>query len=94
MKCPINQNNCQELIDKYPFLSSINVECVDKNKSHIYMDATLVLETTPLPETFYELKLDVYHNCKREDSKNTLSPRSGWKILKFDKELIIRSSRK
>jgi len=84
MKCPINQNNCQELIDKYPFLSSINVECVDKNKSHIYMDATLVLETTPLPETFYELKLDVYHIVKEKTQKTPIA-RSGWKILKFDK---------
>ena len=84
MKCPINKNNCQELIDKYPFLSSINVECVDKNKSHIYMDATLVLETTPLPETFYELKLDVYHIVKEKTQKTPIA-RSGWKILKFDK---------
>lgn len=84
MKCPINQNNCHELVEKYPFLSSINVECVDHNKSHIYMDATLVLETTPLPETFYELKLDVYNIVKEKTNKTPIA-RSGWKILKFDK---------
>ena len=84
MKCPINQNNCHELVEKYPFLSSINVECVDHNKSHIYMDATLVLETTPLPETFYELKMDVY-NIVREKTNKTPIALSGWRILKFDK---------
>lgn len=84
MKCPINQNNCHELVEKYPFLSSINVECVDHNKSHIYMDATLVLETTPLPETFYELKMDVYNIVKEKTNKTPIA-RSGWRILKFDK---------
>ena len=84
MKCPINQNNCNELKEKYPFLSSINVECVDKNKSHVYMDATLVLETTPLPETFYELKFDVYSIVKEKTNKTPIA-RSGWKILKFHK---------
>lgn len=84
MKCPINQNNCHELVEKYPFLSSINVECVDYNKSHIYMDATLVLETTPLPETFYELKMDVYNIVKEKTNKTPIA-RSGWRILKFDK---------
>jgi len=48
------------------------------------MDATLVLETTPLPETFYELKLDVYNIVKEKTNKTPIA-RSGWKILKFDK---------
>jgi len=84
MNCPIHQNNCHELVEKYPFLSSINVECVDHNKSHIYMDATLVLETTPLPETFYELKMEIYNIVKEKTNKTPIA-RSGWRILKFDK---------
>jgi hypothetical protein len=82
MQCPINQNNCNELLRKYPFLSSINVECVDKNKSQVYMDATLVLETTPLPETFYELKYDVYKIVKQKTNKLPIL-RSGWQIQKI-----------
>jgi hypothetical protein len=84
MKCPISHNNCHELVEKYPFVSSINVECVDKNKSHTYMDATLVLDTTPLPQDFYELKLDIY-NIVREKTNKTPIARTGWRILKSDK---------
>ncbi len=82
MQCPINQNNCHELVEKYPFLSSINVECVEKNKTQVYMDATIVLETTPLPETFYEFKYDVYSIVKQKTNKTPVL-RSGWKIQKF-----------
>ena len=84
MECPINKFTCQELVDKYPFLSSLTVECTDKNRSHVYMDATVVLETTPLPEKFYELKYDVYSLVKQRTNKTPIL-RSGWNLLKFDK---------
>jgi len=48
------------------------------------MDATLVLETTPLPETFYELKMEIYNIVKEKTNKTPIA-RSGWRILKFDK---------
>jgi hypothetical protein len=81
MKYQINKDNLDRLVLKYPFLSSINVECSEKNTSHVYMDTTIVLQTTPLPEKFYELKLDVY-NMVKEKTKKTPIARSGWS-LKF-----------
>jgi hypothetical protein len=82
MRYPINKENLKGLIQKYPFLSSIDVECVEKNKSHVYMDTTLVFETTPLPEKYYELKYDVYTMVK-ENTQKTPIARSGWRILNF-----------
>jgi hypothetical protein len=82
MRHPIKKEILEGLIQKYPFLSSINVDCVDKNTSHVYMDTTLVLDTAPQPEKFYELKMDVYNMVKDNTNKTPIA-RSGWRILKF-----------
>jgi hypothetical protein len=48
------------------------------------MEATLILDTTPLPQDFYDLKLDIY-NIVREKTNKTPIARTGWRILKSDK---------
>lgn len=82
MNCPVNKFNCSDLVEKYPFLKSIEVEVIEKNLSHVYMDTTLVLETTPLPDKFYELKMDVYSMIKEKTNKTPIL-RSGWNMKKF-----------
>jgi hypothetical protein len=87
MICPFNKFNTQELIDKYPFLSSISIECVNKNKSHVYMDASVVLETTPHPDKFYDLKYDVYYLVKQKTNKTPIV-RQGWNLSKKVLEVL------
>jgi len=87
MICPFNKFNTQELIDKYPFLSSISIECVNKNKSHVYMDASIVMETTPHPEKFYDLKYDVYFLVKQKTNKIPIM-RQGWNLSKKVLEVL------
>ena len=79
MTCPITAKICNTLIEKYSFLKSINLHCVDKDNSSVYMDPTIVVETTPLPETYFDLKRDVYQMVN-EQTKKTPHLRSGWKI--------------
>jgi hypothetical protein len=52
---------------------------VDKDNSSIYMEPTIVVDTTPLPETYFDLKRDVY-TMVNEQTKKTPHLRCGWKI--------------
>ena len=79
MTCPITTNICNTLVEKYSFLKSINLHCVDKYNSSVYMDPSIVVDTTPLPETYFNLKRDVY-TMVNEQTKKTPHLRSGWKI--------------
>lgn len=87
MICPFNKFNTQELIDKYPFLLSISIECVNKNNSHVYMDASIVLETTPHPDKFYDLKYDVYFLVKQKTNKTPIM-RQGWNLSRKILEVL------
>jgi hypothetical protein len=71
MTCPITTNICNTLVEKYSFLKSINLHCVDKDNSSVYMDPSIVVDTTPLPETYFDLKRDVYDNGERTNKKDT-----------------------
>jgi hypothetical protein len=43
------------------------------------MDPSIVVDTTPLPGTYFDLKRDVY-TMVNEQTKKTPHLRSGWKI--------------
>ncbi len=80
MTCQITTNICNTLIEKYSFLKSINLNCVDKDNTSVYMEPTIVVETTPLPETYFDLKRDVYEMVNKQ-TKKTPHLRCGWKII-------------
>jgi hypothetical protein len=80
MICTLSEHVCNHLIEKYSFLKSIKVNCTEKNNSHIYMEPTITIETTPLAESFYDLKYDVYRMVKEETNK-TPQLIKGWTIL-------------
>ena len=90
MICTLSEQVCNKLIEKYSFLKSIKVNCTEKNNSHIYMEPTITIETTPLPESLYDLKYDVYRMVKEETNK-TPQLIKGWKILS-DGQKNARSS--
>jgi hypothetical protein len=52
---------------------------VDKDNTSVYMEPTIVVETTPLPETYFDLKRDVYEMVNKQ-TKKTPHLRCGWKI--------------
>lgn len=79
MFCPIDTSYYSVLKEKYPFVDSIKLECVEKNNSHVYMDAKVVMKTTPCPESFYDLKWDVYSLVK-EQTKKVPVLRNGWNL--------------
>ena len=79
MFCPIDNTCYSELKEKYPFIQSIKLECIEKNNSHVYMDAKLIMKTTPCPESFYDLKWDVYSLVK-EQTKKVPVLRNGWNL--------------
>jgi hypothetical protein len=80
MICTLSEQVCNSLIEKYSFLKSIKVNCTEKNNSHIYMEPTITIETTPPAESFYDLKYDVYRMVKEEKNK-TPQLIKGWTIL-------------
>lgn len=79
MICPIDTKHYTELREKYPFLQSIKLECVEKNNSQVYMDAKVVMKTTPCPESYYDFKWDVYSLVKEQTNKVPVL-RSGWNL--------------
>ena len=79
MICPIDTKHYTELREKYPFLQSIKLECVEKNNSQVYMDAKVVMKTTPCPESYYDFKWDVYSLVKEQTNKVPVL-RSGWNV--------------
>lgn len=54
------------------------------------MEPTITIETTPLPESLYDLKYDVYRMVKNETNK-TPQLIKGWKIL-YEESKNARSS--
>jgi hypothetical protein len=80
MICTLSEKVCNTLIEKYSFLKSINVSCIDRNNSHVYMEPTITIETTPPAESLYDLKYDVYKLVK-EETKKTPQLIKGWKIV-------------
>lgn len=79
MTCQITADICKTLVEKYSFLKSISLKCIDKDNSSVYMEPTIVVETTPLPDTYFDLKRDVYEMVKQQ-TKKTPHLRCGWKI--------------
>jgi hypothetical protein len=79
MICPIDTKHYTELQKKYPFLQSIKLECVEKNNSQVYMDAKVVMKTTPCPESYYDFKWDVYSLVKEQTNKVPVL-RNGWNL--------------
>lgn len=90
MICILSESVCNNLVEKYSFLKSIKVQCVDKDKSHVYMEPTITIETTPPAESLYDLKYDVYKSVK-DETKKTPQLIKGWKILSEESK-IARSS--
>lgn len=80
MICTLSEDVCNDLVEKYSFLKSIKVLCVNKDNSHIYMEPTITIETTPPAESLYDLKYDVYKSVK-DETKKTPQLIKGWKIL-------------
>jgi hypothetical protein len=83
MICPIDTKSYSVLKDKYPFIHSIKLECVEKNNSHVYMDANVVMKTTPCHESFYDLKWDVYSLVKEQTNKVPVL-RNGWNLKLYN----------
>lgn len=83
MICPIDTKSYSVLKDKYPFIHSIKLECVEKNNSHVYMDASVVMKTTPCHESFYDLKWDVYSLVKEQTNKVPVL-RNGWNLKLYN----------
>jgi len=79
MICPINKESYSTLTKKYPYLQSIKVKCEEKNNSQVYMEASLIMRTTPCPESFYNLKWDVYSLVKEQTNKIPVL-RNGWNL--------------
>ena len=55
--CPISKSVSDKLVEKYSFLKSITFECKEKDNKSIYMDPTIEMETAPLPDNFFNMKL-------------------------------------
>jgi len=79
MICPIDKECYTTIKEKYPFVQSIKLECMEKNNSHVYMDAKVTMNTTPCPESFYDLKWDVY-SMVREQTNKVPVLRNGWNL--------------
>ena len=82
--CPISKSVSDKLVEKYSFLKSITFDCKEKDNQSIYMDPTIVVETTPLPENFFNMKCEAYSLIK-EETKKMPHLRNGWKIITNDK---------
>ena len=78
--CPISKEISQKLLEKYNFLNSISFNCQEKDGQTIYMEPTVVLETTPLPEKFFDMKCEAY-SLINEETKKIPHLRNGWKII-------------
>lgn len=78
--CPISKEVSDKLVEKYSFLKSITFDCIEKDNKSIYMDPTIEMETTPLPENFFNMKCEAYSLIK-EETKKMPHLRNGWKII-------------
>lgn len=81
VSCPISKDISQKLVEKYSFLKSIQFDCSEKDSKTIYMDPIIEVETTPLPENFYDMKCEAY-SLINEETKKIPHLRNGWKIIK------------
>lgn len=78
--CPISKELSDKLVKKYSFLKSINLRCTEKDNKSVYIEPTIVVETTPLPKPFYDLKYEIYSLVNQETNRMP-HLRNGWKII-------------